>query len=288
MDDELRNKVAELERRLERRESEDIAKERDLTFLLANLDGKNLKGGIIEEDVTVFGKIRDFIDDRSADLAYTPTPQSLVAADPWYQFAHDLYFYDNTVTRGDGSHATTQEVEYTFTGSTISIIAGIDGYSGKIDVYIDGTLDETVDLYSAVERGRQEVYIKSGMPHKRHIIKVICRTDKNASSLGYYFYFDGFRMGTPLSLKNVDIVMYRYSLTSTTNANGYKLFDTLNFSPTGYSSLGVTGVAPYVPDPDSAAADKPKVGHTGRYIQVWDGPAAGTISVNVSALYIKS
>lgn len=55
---------------------------------------------------------------------------------------------------------------------------------GQADIYIDGVLLETVDLYTATDIGPQIVVAQQSMPLDFHRVKVVCDGTKNASAMG--------------------------------------------------------------------------------------------------------
>lgn len=116
-------------------------------------------------------------------------------------YVNDRQFtYSGTWTYGDYagdysgqerySNQTGAYAEYTFTGTEVQWIAATYHDSGKADVYIDGVLDATIDQYSATTLRQQVVYEKRGLPPGPHTIKIQVRSDKNASSSGYYTVID--------------------------------------------------------------------------------------------------
>ena len=52
-------------------------------------------------------------------------------------------------------------------------------------MYIDGSLDATVDTYNANLLTQRELYVKAGLSNGSHTIKIVVRSDKNPSN-GYY------------------------------------------------------------------------------------------------------
>ncbi len=92
---------------------------------------------------------------------------------------------------------------------------------GKIDIYIDDVLESTIDLYSALLLTRFLVFEKTGLSAGNHTIKVVLRSDKNASSSGYNFYFDAFKIGALVKGTNLYLVQTGANFTGNLNANGY-------------------------------------------------------------------
>ena len=116
--------------------------------------------------------------------------------DPVREFAHLLeawladgrpegVFYPEGSTSGDTA-------TYTFNGTGIDWVGSIANNHGKAEVYIDGTLDATVDNYSVNYLQQQVKYSKSGLTSGTHTIKIKVLHSKNASSTGYKQNVDGF------------------------------------------------------------------------------------------------
>jgi len=243
------------------------------------------------------------MDDRNTGLVYNPAAQAASSSNPWYQLYSSMFCYDKTFTMADGalvsSPASTQTVEYTFTGDKISIIGGTWADSGKINVYLDGALKATVDTYLPFvgadnwNIGRAELYNIENLTFGQHTIKLQATTSKNAAATGYKFYFDGFRVGRGMNYKQTDeMIAYQY-VNIPTNANGYGVLNVGGYEPGGSTGEWVmrciTGVnLQGAPDPTTSSANKPKVGSAHQYIYVWDGPASSTgVSIEYSALLIR-
>lgn len=251
-----------------------------------------------KDDPITADKLVTVIDDRDPDIIYTPSPTppgvDSTPTGPWYQWYGSMWYYNKTYTLGDGALAQTQSLEYTFTGSSISIIGAVTADCGKIDIYVNNIFEATVDTYapftgsSSWSLGRAELYKVENLPYATHTIKIVVRTDKNASSTGYKFRFDGFRIGQGLSVKALDILFAYQWVTITTNANGYGTFNIGGNEPGGntgdYLILCITGASLRTPNPDSTLANKPKLGVVGQWIDVWDGPASSTVDVYYSVL----
>ena len=77
-------------------------------------------------------------------------------------------------------------IEFSFTGSDIYWRTVADKDGGKADVYLDGKLEKTVDLYFwDCELPFQFAFIKTGLdPKTPHTIKVAVRGNKNPHATG--------------------------------------------------------------------------------------------------------
>lgn len=64
-------------------------------------------------------------------------------------------------------------ISYTFTGTGIELVTETDpGYSTNVQVYIDGTLDQTISETSTTKSSNQTKYIKTGLANDIHIITI--------------------------------------------------------------------------------------------------------------------
>lgn len=272
----------------------------DVTTLKQDFSGTlrpTVRSRTREEEIPITAdKMVTIIDDRDSAIVYTPSPTppgaDMNPTGPWYQWYGSMFYYDKTIIIGDGARAETQSLEYSFTGSSISIIANTGSDCGKIDVYIDNVLDATVDLYNASwSLGRDEVYKISNLSYATHTIKIVVRTDKNPASTAYFFFFDGLRIGRGLNIKQLDISVARQVVNIVTNANGYGSLNVGGYEPGGQTGpwlmLCITGVRLYNnPNPDSLTANKPKVGFRTQLLYVWDGPVSSTVQLEYSILLI--
>lgn len=86
----------------------------------------------------------------------------------------------------------TSYAEYSFTSTLVRWYASKNDGQGKADVYIDGILDATVDLYSSPAIDNTAVYTKTGLSTTAHTIRIVVRSDKNVSSSNYYVTVDAF------------------------------------------------------------------------------------------------
>lgn len=116
------------------------------------------------------------------DTAFTTTGS--------WSYRNDAPVADNFNGDETYSNTPTAYAEYTFTGTEVKWLAATSDNRGKADVYIDGVLDATVDLYTAATSRQNIVYSKTGLSNASHTIKIQVRSDKNASSGGYYITID--------------------------------------------------------------------------------------------------
>ncbi|MNG04150.1 hypothetical protein D3C84_872610 [compost metagenome] len=105
----------------------------------------------------------------------------------WYISGQPEGYYNETdhYTVSAGS-----EAQYTFNGTSISWY-GVKGFDhGKADVYIDGVLDATVDLYQETRAQQTLCYTKSGLTDGSHTITIVLRSDTNPLAEGNFVEVD--------------------------------------------------------------------------------------------------
>lgn len=81
---------------------------------------------------------------------------------------------------------------FNFTGSCIKWIGTKAANRGRSEVWIDGSLATTVDLYAATTQKQQVIYENSSLTSGTHTISIKATKTKNASSTGYYSDVDAF------------------------------------------------------------------------------------------------
>ncbi|MEV0584315.1 PDZ domain-containing protein [Nonomuraea sp. NPDC050310] len=90
----------------------------------------------------------------------------------------------------DNLHATQADgdsFEISFYGTGIEYIAQVNSDEGKVDLYLDGQLDTTIDNYSDTRVHQKVVYTKTGLAPGRHTLRGVKKG-------GDYFIVDGFKL----------------------------------------------------------------------------------------------
>ena len=99
------------------------------------------------------------------------TDSKITYSGSWsHSSGRDLNDYKNDV------HSTTGNknyFQYTFTGTGVEYITEKNKDEGKVDVYIDNTLQSTVNCYNATRLTQQVVYSKKNLRSGSHTIKVV-------------------------------------------------------------------------------------------------------------------
>ena len=242
--------------------------QRILHALQGNIDSRQIA------DSGIGGtKIATAIDDRNADITYTGT---------WSDASNNWGFY-----RGTAKYSNTpgDYFTYTFTSDYIGLLMNRYASAGKINVYIDGvkSADSPVDLYSAPTTYGELVWSTS-LQYGLHTIKVEVDSTKNASSAGYFVYLDSIILQRQISLENLEVTRVRANFNISTNVNGYGYVSASTLS--GYTFLALTNVNLVTPSPDTGT-NKPKLGVDASTVYCWDGPASNTVTVTITAVYMR-
>lgn len=92
----------------------------------------------------------------------------------------------------DDLHATQTDgdaFELAFHGTGVEYIAQVNSDEGKVDLYLDGKLDTTIDNHSPTREYQKVVYTKTGLAPGPHTLKGVKKD-------GSYFIVDGFKIHT--------------------------------------------------------------------------------------------
>ncbi len=120
------------------------------------------------------------VNDNSNDIVYSGL---------WTYLNNDSMFFSN-----DEHYAndTSAFAELTFTGTKVSWIGATSFNLGKADVYIDGSLAQTVDLYSSILQPQKVLFTVDGLEKGVHTIKIMPNGSKNDLATDYYVTIDAF------------------------------------------------------------------------------------------------
>ena len=124
--------------------------------------------------------------DYASFYAVDDDDPSVTYVGSWVQYPNaDAWGGTNGVSRVPGEYMETP-----FSGSRAVLLGGIDHNLGILDVYLDGVLVATVDLYSPVKLLGQVTYDTGEITDGDHILKLVNTGRKNPASLGYVIAFD--------------------------------------------------------------------------------------------------
>lgn len=105
--------------------------------------------------------------------------------------------YSNSKAYNGDFHTSKIKYDYytiNFTGTQIKLYCLQDKWCGKVAVYVDNDYVATVDCYNPTQIGNQLFFDTGSLASGNHTVKVVVLNEKNASSMGYFHYFDEFRI----------------------------------------------------------------------------------------------
>jgi hypothetical protein len=89
-------------------------------------------------------------------------------------------------------HQAAETVSFDFYGAYIAVVLHHGPSDGKVEVYIDGSLNTTIDCYSADEIQSYVTLLSASLERTSHTIRLDYTGTKNASSSGTNIYVEGF------------------------------------------------------------------------------------------------
>lgn len=127
--------------------------------------------------------------------------QEILYSDGWsFEFNKDGNNSMNYLDQGNGYAL------FSFLGTSISYVATKNKDCGYVDVYIDGTKVETVNLYSPDRHANETVFNLNNLSNTYHIIRIESTGEKDILSLGFNINLNSFRC---ISEKSSDITMIK-------------------------------------------------------------------------------
>lgn len=147
--------------------------------------------------------------------------------------------YDTTGAPGyvnNDQHYTNQNGAYAqlaFSGSSIKWIGPKNVDCGISQVYIDGALAASVDMYAGSWQKQQVLYSNASLTNGTHTIKVVATNTKNASGSGYYSSVDAFEVDTPAATTGEKVFPDAMTGTAASNATQHELGQVFQASVSG-------------------------------------------------------
>lgn len=89
---------------------------------------------------------------------------------------------------------TTGSLEYSFSGTGITLYSLKDKNMGKADIYIDGKKVNQIDLYSSCRRYKVNVFNTQNLPNKTHKIKIVATGTKSSAATNKLINIDTFKI----------------------------------------------------------------------------------------------
>ncbi|MBI5233074.1 MAG: hypothetical protein HY880_01830 [Deltaproteobacteria bacterium] len=128
-----------------------------------------------------FSSVQTWFEQDDEAIAYTGA---------WFDYICNGCYADAVkVTNKTGAKAV-----FTFEGTGFSWYAAKAKVCGRANVYVDGVLSTTVDLYNPTTRFRQQVFSKDGLADGSHTIEIKNSGLKNTRATGYYIDIDAFEI----------------------------------------------------------------------------------------------
>ena len=135
---------------------------------------------------------------------------------PWVLYNMDRAWSGTSATGGSGTagRATSAgaSASFTFSGTSVSWIGFRGPLAGIADVYLDGVLAVTVDLYAPAEALRVPVFERSGLTDGPHTLRIEATGQKNPSATASLVMVDAFDV--TLSPNVPSIVRFQETATS--------------------------------------------------------------------------
>lgn len=122
--------------------------------------------------------------------SYEQTSVSANYTGHWFQNPGNEYS-GGTV---NGAVDANSAIDFTFNGTSVTWIGYRDQYSGIAQVYIDGTLQGTVDTYLSSAFAQSKTWGISGLTAGAHTLRILATGTQNSASGGAWVWVDGFQV----------------------------------------------------------------------------------------------
>ncbi|OCT13367.1 hypothetical protein A8709_03700 [Paenibacillus pectinilyticus] len=120
------------------------------------------------------------------------TDPSIQYSNKWgYSGGRSYGDYQGDVHYGESENGTEPEFSYAFTGTGIELFSEQGTSNGRMDIYIDGQLKDTVDAEGPQQSGQYSVYRIADLPQGAHTLRAV----RNGSGQ-YYFILDALKVTT--------------------------------------------------------------------------------------------
>jgi hypothetical protein len=142
---------------------------------------------------------------RAVDVAGLTTRPAQVGADTAVDLFHDndaaITYTGAWVSQASSStiggvartsDTALDEFTFAFTGTGAAWISSRGTNRGMAEVYVDGVLQTTLDLYAATTQGKRQVFVVNDLPAGPHTIRVVVTGTANPSSTDTRVFNDGF------------------------------------------------------------------------------------------------
>ena len=187
-------------------------------------------------------------------------------------------------------------VSFSFNGTAADWIGYRDEWSGIAQVYVDGTLQSTVDTYLAPSKAQLPIYRVAGLAFGLHTLKIVVTGTQSSASGGPWIWVDAFNVtgsgGLPAVNSGGVVNAATYSPAPNNQLSPGQIFSIFgsNFLPAGHADAGA------LPLPTQLGAGYVTVTACGRNIPLYsvypgqinaqlpfECPASGTTQLTVTA-----
>jgi hypothetical protein len=121
-------------------------------------------------------------------VLYQETNSAAQYSGTWYPNSGSFNIGGSAVLAMDAG----SQAQFTFTGTGVKWIGFSDPWSGIAQVYLDGTLVNTVDTYSATQQAQATQYSVSGLSNATHTLTIVVTGNCNAQSAGDWVWVNAF------------------------------------------------------------------------------------------------
>ena len=98
---------------------------------------------------------------------------------------------------------TGNQVNLTFTGTSVRWIGFRDPWSGIAQVYLDGALKGTIDTHSANQQAQAVLYSSRRLSNTSHTLTIVVTGNRDAGSAGAWVWVDAFEVSRGSSVATV-------------------------------------------------------------------------------------
>lgn len=112
---------------------------------------------------------------------YSIVSKGIALTGNWMGFGSSSDNYQRTVRKATEKGS---RMDFTFTGTSLSIIGVVDGESGKAEIYIDEQNITTLDAFSTSKKYRRSLFTIHDLPSGKHSVSLVVLGTHHQDSLG--------------------------------------------------------------------------------------------------------
>jgi hypothetical protein len=166
------------------------------------------------------------IDAFDVKSSFEETDRAVTFSGTWSKENADKAWSGTTLNTGAGtatySATAGAQAQFNFTGTEVTWIGFRAPYAGVADVWLDGVLAASVDLYAPAEQVRAPVFTATNLSAGPHTLRIDVTGQKNAAAGGALVAVDAFEVTLPQSVPTIARVQetdpaVSYTATSSTD-----------------------------------------------------------------------